>query len=91
MSRAIVALIVEYNRVAVESGGGKLKAAYTSDAGPNAVIYVLKENVREIVDLFPQVEPFKDPFGLYAGQAGVGEGRVVEGFNQSPASLNLVL
>ena len=90
VSRAIVALIVEYNRVAVESGGGKLKAAYTFDAGPNAVIYVLEENVREIVYLiveyFPQVEPFKDPSGLYEGQAGVGEGRVVEGFNEAVAS-----
>jgi len=43
VSRAIIALIVEYNRVSV-ANGGKLKAAYTYDAGPNAVIYAPKEN-----------------------------------------------
>jgi diphosphomevalonate decarboxylase len=87
VSRAIINIVVEYNRVAVAQNG-KLKAAYTFDAGPNAVIYVLDENVREIVDMvvkyFPQTEAFKDPFGLY-GTAGVGEGKVVEGFNEAVA------
>ncbi|EJF55832.1 Diphosphomevalonate decarboxylase [Dichomitus squalens LYAD-421 SS1] len=86
VSRAIIALIVEYNRVAVEKGG-KLKAAYTYDAGPNAVIYAPKENIKEIVELivkyFPQAENFKDPFGLF-GAAGV-QGKVVEGFNEAVA------
>lgn len=84
VSRAIIALIVEYNRVAVEKTG-KLKAAYTYDAGPNAVIYTPKENVKEIVELivkyFPQAETFKDPFGLF-GAAGV-QGKVVDGFNEA--------
>ena len=84
VSRAIIALVVEYNRVSVENHG-KLKAAYTYDAGPNAVIYVKKENVREIVDMmvtyFPQVGTFKDPFGLY-GDVGVGRGQLVNGFNE---------
>lgn len=83
VSRAVIALIVEYNRVSVEAGG-KLKAAYTFDAGPNAVIYTLKENVKEIVSLivkyFPQADGFKDTFGLF-GSTGVGEGCVVERFN----------
>lgn len=84
VSRAIIALIVEYNRVAVEKTG-KLKAAYTYDAGPNAVIYTPKENVKEIVELivkyFPQAENFKDPFGLF-GAVGV-QGKVVDGFNEA--------
>ncbi|KAI1795554.1 mevalonate pyrophosphate decarboxylase [Ganoderma leucocontextum] len=84
VSRAIIALIVEYNRVAVEKTG-KLKAAYTYDAGPNAVIYTPKENAKEIVELivkyFPQAENFKDPFGLFAA-AGV-RGKVVDGFNEA--------
>jgi len=84
VSRAIIALIVEYNRVAVENWG-KVKAAYTYDAGPNAVIYTLKENVKEIVSMivkyFPQQENFKDVFGLFDGGA-VQEG-VVEGFNEN--------
>lgn len=87
VSRTIIALIVEYNRVSVEAGG-KLKAAYTYDAGPNAVIYAPKENLKEIVSLivkyFPQADAFKDPFGLF-GTAGVGEGGVVEGFNVNVA------
>nr|VWP00752.1 Argininosuccinate lyase (ASAL) (EC (Arginosuccinase) [Ganoderma boninense] len=69
VSRAIIALIVEYNRIAVEKTG-KLKAAYTYDAGPNAVIYTPKEN-----------RAFKDPFGLF-GAAGV-QGKVVDGFNEA--------
>ncbi|KAF9501701.1 Diphosphomevalonate decarboxylase [Pleurotus eryngii] len=87
VSRSIIALIVEYNRVAIEKTG-KRKAAYTYDAGPNAVIYTLQENVKEIVELivkyFPQKDGFKDPFQLFAG-GSVGEGRVVEGFNEAVA------
>jgi len=87
VSRAIIALIVEYNRVSVEAGG-KRKAAYTYDAGPNAVIYTPKENVKEIISLivryFPQAEGFKDPFELF-GAAGVGEGAIIDGFNVNVA------
>ncbi|TFY78866.1 hypothetical protein EWM64_g5147 [Hericium alpestre] len=86
VSRAIIALITEYNRVATEAGG-KIKAAYTYDAGPNAVIYTPKENIKEIVELivsyFPQAEAFKDPFGLF-GAAGA-QGKLVEGFNPAVA------
>ena len=86
VSKAIIALIVEYNRVSV-ANGGKLKAAYTYDAGPNAVIYAPKENIKEIVELivkyFPQANAFKDPFSLF-GAAGV-QGKVVEGFNEAVA------
>ncbi|KAI0081941.1 Diphosphomevalonate decarboxylase [Panus rudis PR-1116 ss-1] len=84
VSRAIIALIVEYNRVSVENGG-KLKAAYTYDAGPNAVIYAPKENLKEIISLivkyFPQAEPFKDPFGLFGAQGVAGS--VPAGFNEA--------
>lgn len=80
VSRAIIAVIVELNRASVESGG-KIKAAYTFDAGPNAVIYAPEENIKEIVSLivkyFPQNQPFKDPFGLFKGEqpsAGLPEG-----------------
>lgn len=80
VSRAIIAIITEYNRAA-----GVIKAAYTYDAGPNAVIYAPKENVKEIVELllryFPQTVPFPDPFAL-----GVdGQGRLPDGFNEKVA------
>ncbi|KZT10878.1 Diphosphomevalonate decarboxylase [Laetiporus sulphureus 93-53] len=86
VSRAIIAIIVEYNRVSV-ANGGKLKAAYTFDAGPNAVIYAPKENLKEIIELivhyFPQAEPFKDPFGLF-GTVGVKDA-IIDGFNAAVA------
>ncbi|KAI5889294.1 Diphosphomevalonate decarboxylase [Schizophyllum commune H4-8] len=87
VSKAIVALIVEYNRVAIEKTG-KRKAAYTYDAGPNAVIYVEQENVKEIVDLILQYFPdaaanFKDVFNLYANDQK--KGAVVSGFNEAVA------
>ncbi|KAI0268727.1 GHMP kinase [Gloeopeniophorella convolvens] len=80
VSRAIIAIITEYNRAA-----GAIKAAYTYDAGPNAVIYAPKENIKEIVELllryFPQAEPFADPFAL-----GVApEGKLTTGFNEKVA------
>ncbi|KAF8274572.1 Diphosphomevalonate decarboxylase [Lactarius quietus] len=80
VSRAIIALITEYNRAS-----GTIKAAYTYDAGPNAVIYAPKENIKEIVELllryFPQPEPFADPFSL-----GVdNHGRLPDGFNEKVA------
>lgn len=84
VSRAIIAVIVEYNRLSVEAGKG-YRAAYTYDAGPNAVIYTLKESVKEIIELvaayFPQQE-FKDTFSLLEGQL---VGRVPAGFNENVA------
>ncbi|KAF7797603.1 hypothetical protein EIP86_008803 [Pleurotus ostreatoroseus] len=86
VSRAIIALVTEYNRVSLAQGGG-YKAAYTYDAGPNAVIYAPKDNIKEIVSMivkyFPQSEQFKDPFGILGAQGVVGG--VVEGFNEAVA------
>lgn len=53
-SRAIIQLITEYNR---SSPDGKFKAAYTYDAGPNAVIYAPKENMKEIIQLIGHYFP----------------------------------
>jgi diphosphomevalonate decarboxylase len=83
VSRSIIALITEYNRVAEEKTG-HLAAAYTYDAGPNAVIYAPSANIKGIVSLivkyFPQTDAFKDPFGIF-GPGGVEPG-VPEGFNE---------
>lgn len=83
VSRAIIAAVTEYNRVSI-AAGGKRKAAYTFDAGPNAVIYALEENMKEIISMiiqyFPQPQPFKDPF-----LNEVIEGSLVPGFNTAVA------
>lgn len=90
VSRTIIALIVELNRVSVARGEG-YKAAYTYDAGPNAVIYALDKDVREIVQLivsyFPQrAQEFKDRFQLFAAGADVNaEAKIPEGFNEGVA------
>lgn len=77
VSRAIIALVTEINRAA-----GHTIAAYTFDAGPNAVIYALKDDVKEILEVvlryFPQSATFPDPFGLKP-DAGA---KLPEGFNE---------
>ncbi|KAF7365211.1 Diphosphomevalonate decarboxylase [Mycena venus] len=89
VSRAIIAVVEEYNRVALlPENGGKRRAAYTYDAGPNAVIYApaahMKEIISMIVHYFPQQDAFKDPFSLF-GTSGVGKGAIVSGFNENVA------
>ena len=85
VSRTIITVVTEYNRVALEKSG-KRKAAYTFDAGPNAVIYAPRENMKEIIEMivsyFPQ-ERFNDPFQVFGGVAV--EGRLVDGFNPNVA------
>ncbi|EDR15343.1 uncharacterized protein LACBIDRAFT_228351 [Laccaria bicolor S238N-H82] len=86
VSRAIIAVIVEYNRLSLANGQG-YKAAYTYDAGPNAVIYAEEKNIKEIIQLivsfFPQREgTFKDNLGVFAQGAEVNaQAAVPAGFN----------
>ena len=95
VSRTIIALIVEYNRLSVASGGG-YKAAYTYDAGPNAVIYALEENIKEVLQLivsyFPQKDgSFKDILGVFGSANATGSldlntmATLPHGFNESIA------
>jgi diphosphomevalonate decarboxylase len=59
ISRGIIRLIEELNRIA-----GKTVAAYTFDAGPNAVVYYLEENKKWIMALLKTC--FKGVPGLEA-------------------------
>jgi diphosphomevalonate decarboxylase len=86
VSRAIIALVIERNRISQEAGKGYF-AAYTFDAGPNAVIFTPAQNAREVVDLvsrfFPQTTPFVDPFALFGGDDKPGHLPLPEGFNSA--------
>jgi diphosphomevalonate decarboxylase len=68
VSRAIVHVVSELNRAA-----GRPVAAYTFDAGPNAVLYALEGDMPEIISLmahyFPPALEFDDPFKLAAKPA----------------------
>ncbi|KAI9292275.1 diphosphomevalonate decarboxylase [Neoconidiobolus thromboides FSU 785] len=70
VSKAIINLITAYNQ-----GEGGIKAAYTYDAGPNAVIYAPRSQMKELVQMisyyFPSSSPgayFPDPSNLLGGK-----------------------
>ncbi|KAF9474704.1 diphosphomevalonate decarboxylase [Pholiota conissans] len=89
VSRAIIALIVEFNRLSIERGEG-YKAAYTYDAGPNAVIYALAEDIPDIIQLivsyFPQRPgEFKDVMRLFEVDDINTQANLPEGFNKAVA------
>eukprot|EP00002_Diphylleia_rotans_P036768 TRINITY_DN8151_c0_g1_i1.p1 TRINITY_DN8151_c0_g1~~TRINITY_DN8151_c0_g1_i1.p1 ORF type:complete len:404 (-),score=77.96 TRINITY_DN8151_c0_g1_i1:242-1453(-) len=51
-SKTVIHLITKYNQYA-----GKIKAAYTFDAGPNAVVYLERENLGEFLSLVDHSYP----------------------------------
>lgn len=65
VSRGVIALVEELNRAHKEQTG-HLLAAYTFDAGPNAVIYAPEDNMPVVIEavnrFFPQELPAKEPF-----------------------------
>ena len=77
VSRAIIALVEEINRASI-ANGGSFVAAYTFDAGPNAVIYALERNmpivIAAVTRFFPIGEPFADPFGMMKQGSAMPEG-----------------
>ncbi|KAI9352028.1 GHMP kinase [Obelidium mucronatum] len=51
VSHRVISLISKYNEVKSKQNGRKYTVAYTFDAGPNAVLYLLKEDVAEVLRL----------------------------------------
>ena len=64
VSRAVIRAVEALNRTA-----GKTVAAYTFDAGPNAVIYYLQEHSSQVVGLFKAVLPEATGWDSQAGRA----------------------
>lgn len=76
VSRAAIKVVESINAMA-----GKIIAAYTFDAGPNAVIYYLEENEKGVAGLFKAALSDKD------GWAGK-RGDVIEANGQSLERVN---
>lgn len=64
VSRAAIKVVESINAAA-----GKIIAAYTFDAGPNAVIYYLEENEKEVAGLFKSILGEKEGWAGERGQA----------------------
>ncbi|KAJ2162735.1 diphosphomevalonate decarboxylase [Coemansia sp. RSA 552] len=77
-SRAIAGIVHAFNTAI-----GRVAAAYTYDAGPNAVIYALKDDMRDLVELFtycfPRAEStlpeafYTNQFAIFDSPARAGE------------------
>jgi diphosphomevalonate decarboxylase len=63
VSRAAIKVVESINTAA-----GKIIAAYTFDAGPNAVIYYLEENEKQVAGLFKEALGEKDGWAGERGQ-----------------------
>ena len=78
VSRSIICLVEEINRA-----NGSSIAAYTFDAGPNAVIYALDKNMPTIIHAvqryFPTEEEWEDRLGV---KASVDKAELPKGFNE---------
>ncbi|PVU89846.1 hypothetical protein BB559_004903 [Furculomyces boomerangus] len=84
ISRGIVHLVHAFNEQKDSTTGKPLgiRAAYTFDAGPNAVIYAEKQHIRELVRIFMHFFPpattqpastyFPDPFGVLQSESDDG-------------------
>ncbi|XP_052249182.1 diphosphomevalonate decarboxylase-like isoform X2 [Dreissena polymorpha] len=73
VSRQIVHMVHEYNKLK-----GQNKVAYTFDAGPNACLYLIEEDVAEVVSLvthfFPPIGPTEEFYtGLPTGSVALDQ------------------
>jgi diphosphomevalonate decarboxylase len=72
ISKAIIKVITLYNNLYIVEKGGKktgYRVAYTFDAGPNAVLYLHRKYVPEVVGLLNYLFPCSNPNEEYFGRA----------------------
>ncbi|GAA5881734.1 hypothetical protein JCM3774_005972 [Rhodotorula dairenensis] len=87
VSRAVIQLVSELNRASLNNGtaAGRYLAAYTYDAGPNAVLYVQERDVPLVLQLvesyFPQSESASDPSSSSSSSTLLQQ--LPEGFNSA--------
>lgn len=76
VSRAAIKMVEQINNTA-----GKIIAAYTFDAGPNAVIYYLEENEKHVAGVFKTLLADKDGWSGERGAAVEGNYEAAEKAN----------
>ncbi len=76
VSRAAIKVVESINAAA-----GEIIAAYTFDAGPNAVIYYLEENEKEVAGLFKAALSDKDGWDSKSGSAIQPNSKALEKVN----------
>ncbi|KAJ3071750.1 diphosphomevalonate decarboxylase [Podochytrium sp. JEL0797] len=72
VSHRVISLVTKYNEVKSKKTGRKYTVAYTFDAGPNAVLYLMKDDVAEVLRLVNAFFPHKSTAAQsleYFGQA----------------------
>lgn len=81
VSRAAIKA-VEY----INEAAGKIVAAYTFDAGPNAVVYYLEENEKEVAGLFKALLGEKDGWESKRGAAVQANAEAVSKIDEKTAA-----
>ncbi|KAJ1565667.1 diphosphomevalonate decarboxylase [Nowakowskiella sp. JEL0078] len=101
VSKAVISVITAYNE-AVKVNGKGYRAAYTFDAGPNAVIYAPREHIPEILAIAnhffpPPADAGKEYFGRsseFLNLKGSRTDEIIEGIKMlpfTPGSLRRVI
>lgn len=85
VSRAAIKVVEAINKAA-----GKIVAAYTFDAGPNAVVYYLEENEKEVAGLFKAILGEKDGWQGARGEKIVAGEKVDEVKGEAGVAVELL-
>ncbi|XP_071443909.1 diphosphomevalonate decarboxylase [Hetaerina americana] len=88
VSNSIIELVHSYN-----SFHGKMKVAYTFDAGPNACLFLMEENLNEMISLINYAFPFSHGDSYFRGLpliSGPAPQHICSSINIKPHSRDLL-